>query len=483
MKDQFPTFRALGKRIADLVTNKRLTRRLGSAFIKTCKVVGVLIIAVMIVHTILMIVWGRQLARRLDELRASGIPVYSAELAPKNLPTSKNGGLLYEKAMRLVGNNGDYYRSHDDWSHDCGLFDDFTKSMPGSVERQKMLPAVEDALSRRAGLLSILIEAASKPECRFTTIKWEQGAGALFPQLGNIRNFTRMCVAKAQVDAIKGDMNAATRDIILALRVSQATKDEPITIGALVSYACLQIATDGLAEITKTHTFTVEQALRITRELSRIELDPSFTNALNGESAITNTTFDMMRYDTARFWDMIYLNENMYRKSGLKKAGIAIVVYLWRPLSYKDQIVCLDMWKKQMELIEQPYRIGVGKYHSLDIINRLPRYALLTRIFFPMCTGVVAVRDTADARIGIAKTALALETYRSEFGSYPESLTQLHKTFATDPFSGKNFVYKRMGNTFMLYSIGRNLKDDGGLSKENPNKDEPDDIVWGRHIQ
>lgn len=46
-----------------------------------------------------------------------------------------------------------------------------------------------------------------------------------------------------------------------------------------------------------------------------------------------------------------------------------------------------------------------------------------------------------------------------------------------DPFSGKDFIYKRQEKGFILYSIGRNMKDDGG--KESPNSD-PDryDMVW-----
>jgi len=44
-----------------------------------------------------------------------------------------------------------------------------------------------------------------------------------------------------------------------------------------------------------------------------------------------------------------------------------------------------------------------------------------------------------------------------------------------DPFSGKDFVYKRQGKGFLLYSIGENLKDDGGLAAP---EEAPADIVW-----
>lgn len=50
---------------------------------------------------------------------------------------------------------------------------------------------------------------------------------------------------------------------------------------------------------------------------------------------------------------------------------------------------------------------------------------------------------------------------------------------AEDPFSGKPFAYRREGSGFCLYSIGPNLKDDGGKEPSEPGKiGEEGDMVW-----
>ena len=59
----------------------------------------------------------------------------------------------------------------------------------------------------------------------------------------------------------------------------------------------------------------------------------------------------------------------------------------------------------------------------------------------------------------------------------PESLDALSTRFPEetliDPFTGKRFSYRPTGDTFLLYSAGPNLTDDGGRHDFNNG-----DIVW-----
>ena len=60
--------------------------------------------------------------------------------------------------------------------------------------------------------------------------------------------------------------------------------------------------------------------------------------------------------------------------------------------------------------------------------------------------------------------------YHGKTGAYPASLGDLQagefKDIRVDPFSGDDFVYKIQGNGFTLYTVGENLKDDGGRHDE-----------------
>jgi len=49
----------------------------------------------------------------------------------------------------------------------------------------------------------------------------------------------------------------------------------------------------------------------------------------------------------------------------------------------------------------------------------------------------------------------------------------------TDPFTGKDMVYKQAGDGFILYSVGYDLKDNGGTALQPRGRAEPSgDIVW-----
>ena len=47
-----------------------------------------------------------------------------------------------------------------------------------------------------------------------------------------------------------------------------------------------------------------------------------------------------------------------------------------------------------------------------------------------------------------------------------------------DPFTGKDYVYRRKDTGFVVYSLGENLKDDGGTSHKEMGWKGDYDIVW-----
>ena len=82
-----------------------------------------------------------------------------------------------------------------------------------------------------------------------------------------------------------------------------------------------------------------------------------------------------------------------------------------------------------------------------------------------------------------AVVGLSCELYRSAHGDYPASLDELAREFLPeippDPFTGNPFVYRvtHEGEGFIVYSVGPNLTDDGGVSERDAGKD---DISWER---
>jgi hypothetical protein len=70
--------------------------------------------------------------------------------------------------------------------------------------------------------------------------------------------------------------------------------------------------------------------------------------------------------------------------------------------------------------------------------------------------------------------AFALAAYRADHGRYPKALTELAPKYIEaipdDIFSGKPLIYKPEANGYLLYSVGANGIDDGGLSYDDDPK-------------
>jgi hypothetical protein len=83
-----------------------------------------------------------------------------------------------------------------------------------------------------------------------------------------------------------------------------------------------------------------------------------------------------------------------------------------------------------------------------------------------------------------AAIACALERYRLANGQYPETLQALRPQFmdrlSNDVITGQPYKYRRTDDSqFILYSVGWNEKDDGGVpSQHGLFDDQEGDWVW-----
>jgi hypothetical protein len=86
-----------------------------------------------------------------------------------------------------------------------------------------------------------------------------------------------------------------------------------------------------------------------------------------------------------------------------------------------------------------------------------------------------------EAMVSCAIVALAAERYRLVNGLWPENLDQLLdkylKALPVDPFSGLPLKLARKGTTLVIYSIGPDLKDNGGTIAPSVGPTGPDEGV------
>jgi len=101
---------------------------------------------------------------------------------------------------------------------------------------------------------------------------------------------------------------------------------------------------------------------------------------------------------------------------------------------------------------------------------------LLFSMMWPTQRCACGIEDKAMVVHRIETTALALACFRAEHGHWPSSLSELSPAFLKavpmDVFSRDTLVYQASDQGYLLYSVGINGRDDGGIRDQKADKDD-----------
>ena len=82
----------------------------------------------------------------------------------------------------------------------------------------------------------------------------------------------------------------------------------------------------------------------------------------------------------------------------------------------------------------------------------------------------------------LARVACALERYRMSRGVFPTALADLMPDFLpvlpVEIVNGEPYRYRPIEDRFVLYSVGTDLRDDGGVINANATTRKQRDWVW-----
>ncbi len=464
-KGYFPILRRIGSGIVSLWRNPRLLGapfvRMGRWAVRVAPKVGfgllVLFVLAAIPWTYFNIKYGRELEAELGRIKAAGQPVTMSEVAPDPVPNEQNAAVLYER----VFNVGHYWREEPPrprgGKRRIGFNDVDVKrreALESYVEGQRgraeeltrealELPRVQERLE--------ILRAGSRREHAAFPVNWEDGAGALLPQLARYREAARWLTAKMLASAGDGDVDGALLWCKVALRMSQHAASEPDLISQLVA---------------------------VVMQGGTIDMRQSFLNAMRGERAFGAWIFDKIP-GRPRLIQSLTDGQDSWLELLWFRVYASAIGSPWRRF---DRLAHLDYMAQLIEANHEPYRVARMQLTALaQKAENACKLGALSPVLCPVFSRATAKRDWAIARLDEFRIVLALKVYKQEHGAYPKTLDELQMTLSwelpKDVFSGEAFRYQRKGEGFMLYSFGRDLDDDGGVREED-RKYEDGDIVW-----
>ncbi len=408
---------------------------------------------------------------------------------------SQNAAPLYEKAVQLLKANTDY--------NDVKRLIDKNYEDTNSIEKTR----IEKFISENPVVFDLVYEGTHRPYFWMTYRAEDPNEGligVLLPQLGNFRSLARLLIFKSQRAAEQNRFNDSFDDLISCYRLGrQIRQGNNILVEQLVGIAIEALSTNQICKILATSKIEPIYLSALQKNLEQIISDEDFVVNFKSEElfmydetqrCFTDSCFGSHLYlpRVAKLSSMLGPVEPLSVLLGSLKTPKTTFHILF---THPDKQQTQQAAERYYDYLESIARKSPAQIHSegIDVGKESMKIVegnLLLEMLSPALGRVIELSSRNKISVKSTLTIIALVRYNQDKGQYPDSLKELVdsgylKELPADPWSDKPLVYKKTDKGFILYSIGLNSKDDGGVvarDKEGNvqmwNNNEGDAVFW-----
>lgn len=440
--------------------------------LRLVKILASLVVALLLLHTILLVASGIALRNARAELRAAGRPMTKEEIIPKEVPPSENAAPLYQSAFALLDSE-----SIDGKKLSIFLADAAKEyaTQPDSDEKRL---AFENELSNKTftQALALVEQATTRTQCNFN-LEYDLGPSLHDHHTTDMFSIGRILNAKALLHAHRGEPQQAYDTLETALHMANALRNEPLLISAIVHNAQFRVALETLPVLCTIAPPDDNTAAHLIALLDGVDPVAPLVRAWDGERLllgewIYNCFADGNIHDFLELFDL--------DNGPVWLARFAKRVLGYRPSLQLDHAFYLRNYARFANNASLPFwKISPPPPRNPDDV--FPWYATISRFVMINFNSSFLSTVHVQAQLRVSRTGLALLRHKLAHGAYPASLDQIDPQFLSeiplDPFTGQPLVYRPEGDGFVLYSLGDNLADDNG-APESPDNHWAFDIAW-----
>ncbi len=363
----------------------------------------------------------------------------------------------------------------DDSGFNESLFKRYDDVLENGWRRED--PAVESYLKKNEPALELVHKGTQQRFCSMPIVD----SGQDVPYFAGFREIARIMVIKGGLLVWREKYAEAGRVYSDLLRFSADVSDSGIILHSLVGMAIEGLAYKGgesfLAQLNDEAVCNALLGQMIDIESRRVPLyqilEKDFAHRLK-------------RYQKES--GRVFLYYDRFSRQLLDRPKI--VEFFVCPMRRVRNYLMFRLFKRRylqetqrfgryiIELSKTPY----PEIHREKLNEKIPENELSQLAFglIPDFLFLVTRQQTAQ-RANIIRVALHLHLLKS--GTYPEKLDELAalmpKEALIDPFSTGQFIYRRTDDGYLLYSVGGNMKDDGGMQAKPPlSKETHGDFVF-----
>jgi hypothetical protein len=338
------------------------------------------------------------------------------------------------------------------------------------------------ALSKFDPAIEQLQKDSQRPESRFPVLyDIDDPSEILLPHLQAIKQCGGVLNLRAIAELQNGQADQAAADVKLILRLVDSVQSEPFIITHLVRMAVMQYAIQSIYEGLAEHKWSDVQLADMDAELTKINYPGDFRFCVQAEAAAHVKVFEWIEQKRSRgrdLLDAIYDGNNNKRMppstENLLSAGFHVMPRGW---FYQGELTTAEhgqAWSSVpgtgAQPVLSPGAVLQASNAAMAIVDgRTGVFNFVGRLLIPELTAYAKRTAFAQESADMARIAIALERYRLANGAYPASLDALRPKYmqdvTADIITGEPLKYRQtQDGQFVLYSVGWNEKDDGGVA-------------------
>ncbi|MCA9235895.1 MAG: hypothetical protein KDA44_10520 [Planctomycetales bacterium] len=286
------------------------------------------------------------------------------------------------------------------------------------------------------------------------------------------RDAARALSLRAMRHMGEGRLEAAWRDVLAILQLSEQISQGPFVVDYLVGVAIRDVACRAATVIlhderlSETLTATILTDLRALPPLAPLvdrldnerlwAIEQAVFLATGQPNEILNKGWAM---DRIVDWDAVMLEIN-----GVYDRLVAAT----RIADRDGRAIAIEDWDDEIEFRSERCH---NAQHALAIFfsrEHCTQMAadVIVAIMTPALGAAIKAQDRCETRESLTVVAAALSVYRARHGAYPASLVYLAPEILPetprDPYSNEPYRYERTIGGYLLYSVFENGVDDGG---------------------
>ena len=302
----------------------------------------------------------------------------------------------------------------------------------------------------------------------------------LLPPMIPVRDLARLGMWRSRIEREQGRIQESIEDCIAIARAASHWQGKGTLVEQLVGLAICGLARNEILNLVEAQKLSAEDLKSLQNKLAQVYPDEFPPINMEGETLFFMDVVQRSFTDGGPGgghlipgrWDEL---TDLTTSAGYKDDKLYLLPF-YTAVSMvhagRDETVAKanELYALQVSLMKMtPYQREACDLKMPDeILSSMPKYKyFLVQLVMPASTRVAEIMYRGKMQHESTLAGLALKRWRLEKDAYPQTLNELIasgflKELPMDPYSDKPLVYKKMGDDFMLYSVGPNFKDDEG---------------------